>query len=115
MKTYFTFLILVGFLTTQVYATPVITSKSKAPKVTLAQQLARYIVYPDVLKPTQQAGVVVIQFRVNSADELCQLAVFSQNENLNNDLLRQLTGKKLAGYGSDTTELYTVRLRFKPE
>lgn len=106
---------LVGFLATQAYAAPITTNKSKAPKATLEQHLAKYISYPDALKLIQQAGVVVIQFRVNSADELCQLQVFSQDKNLNNDLLRQLTGRKLAGYGSDMAELHTVRLRFQPQ
>ena len=115
MKKYFALLMLVGFLATQAYAAPITTSRPNAPKTTLAKQLAKYISYPDALKPTQQAGVVVIQFRVNSDSELCQLKVFSQDESLNNDLLRQLTGKKLAGYASEAAELHTVRLRFQPQ
>lgn len=115
MKKSIFLLALVGFLATQAYATPTKNRKTKAPKATLEQQLAKYISYPDALRPSQQAGVVVIQFRVNSENELCQLEVFSQNEQINNALLRQLTGKKLVGYGSDATELHTVRLRFQPE
>lgn len=112
MKKSFFLLTLVGFLAVQAYATPTKTRKTKAP---LEQQLAKYISFPDALKPTQRAGVVVIQFRVNAENELCQLEVFSQNEQINNALLRQLTGKKLEGYGSDAGELHTVRLRFQPE
>lgn len=115
MKKYFALFMLVGFLAVQAYAAPITTHKSSLPKATLTQQLAKYITYPDVLKPTKQAGIVVIQFRVNSADELCQLAVFSQNDELNHTLLRQLTGKKLTGYGSDMVELHTVRLHFQPQ
>jgi hypothetical protein len=115
MKKLLFLLTLVGFLATQAYATPTKTRKTKAPKATLEQQLAKYVSYPDALKPTQQAGIIVIQFRVNAANELCQLEVFSQNEQLNNTLLRQLTGKKIKGYGSDSGELHTVRLRFLPE
>jgi hypothetical protein len=115
MKKSLFLLTLVGFLATQAYATPTKIRKTKAPKANLEQQLAKYISYPDALRPTQRAGVVVIQFRVNSDSELCQLEVFSQNEQINNALLRQLTGKKLAGYGSDANELHTVRLRFQPE
>lgn len=115
MKKSFFLLTLVGFLAVQAYATPTKTRKTKAPKATMEQQLAKYISYPDALKPTQRAGVVVIQFRVNAENELCQLEVFSQNEQINNALLRQLTGKKLEGYGSDAGELHTVRLRFQPE
>lgn len=115
MKKYFALLMLAGFLATQAYAAPIITNKPNAPKATLEQQLAKYISYPDALKTIQQAGVVVVQFRVNSDSELCQLQVFSQDKNLNNDLLRQLTGRKLAGYASDAAELHTVRLRFQPK
>ena len=135
MKKNFSLLMLVGFLATQAYAAPITRHKLKAPKATLEQQLAKYVTYPDALKLTQQAGIVVIQFRVNAADQLCQLEVFSQNEQLNNTLLRQLTGKKLTGYGSDLGEstgtperpgkstapadrpgeLHTVRLHFQPE
>lgn len=115
MKTYFALLMLVGFLAVQAYAAPLPAHKPNLPTATLTQQLAKYITYPDVLKPTKQAGVVVIQFRVNSADELCQLAIFSQNDELNHTLLRQLTGRKLTGYGSDMAELHTVRLRFQPQ
>lgn len=115
MKKLLFLLTLVGFLATQAYATPTRTRKTKASKATLEQQLAKYISYPDALRPTQKAGVVVIQFRVNAENELCQLEVFSQNEQINNSLIKQLTGKRLAGYGSDAAELHTVRLRFQPE
>lgn len=85
------------------------------PKVNLLeQQLARYVTLPLVLRPIQRPSVVVIRFRVNADDELCQLEVFSQNEQLNNSLIRQLTGRKLTGYGSDLGEPYLVRLRFLP-
>jgi hypothetical protein len=106
---------LVGFLATQVYADPAKSRKLKAPKASLEKQLANYISTPDALKQAQQAGVVVIQFRVNTDNEVCQLSVFSQNEQINNSLTQQLTGKKLTGYGSDSGEVHTVRLRFHPE
>ncbi|SOD92697.1 hypothetical protein [Spirosoma fluviale] len=115
MKKNLALLMLVGFLATQAYAAPIKTSKPKDAKATLENQLSKYVSYPDALKPTQQPGVVVIQFKVNAANELCQLEVFSKNEQLNNTLIRQLTGKKINGYGNDSDELYTVRLRFQPE
>ncbi|QJW91345.1 hypothetical protein HNV11_19165 [Spirosoma taeanense] len=115
MKKVLFFIALVGFLMTQAYATPAKIRKTKAPKANLEQQLSKYISYPDALKPAQQAGVVVIQFRINADNELCQLEVFSQNEQINNTLIRQLTGKRLNGYGGDAGELHTVRLRFRPE
>ncbi|MBC7571101.1 MAG: hypothetical protein H7319_15390 [Spirosoma sp.] len=113
MKKSLFLLTLVGFLATQAYATPT-KRKPQMPKANLEQQLAKYISYPDVLKQTRQSGVVVIRFKVNADSKLAQLEVFSQNEQLNNSLLQQLTGKKLAGYGSDGNEVYTVRLRFQP-
>ncbi len=115
MKKSLFLLTLVGFLATQAYATPTSPRKNKAPKAPLGKQLANYISCPDVLRPCQRAGVVVIQFRVNTDSELCQLAVFSQNEQINTSLIKQLTGKKLLGYASDAAELHTVRLRFQPE
>ena len=105
---------LVGFLATQSYAVPAKDRKAKAPKASMEKQLAGYVSFPEALKPMQQGGVVVIQFRVNSASELCQLAVFSQNEQINSSLTQQLTGKKLSGFASDAGELHTVRLRFQP-
>ncbi|QMW01303.1 hypothetical protein [Spirosoma foliorum] len=118
MKKNFALLMLVGFLATQAYAAPITTHRPKAAKATLEQQLSKYISYPDALKATQQAGIVVVQFRINSANELCHVEVFSQNEQLNNELLRQLTGVKLKGYQNDlsefTQQVHTVRLRFKP-
>lgn len=112
MKSLF-MLTLVGLLATQVSATPT-KRKPQLSKTNLEEQLVRYISYPDVLKQTQQAGVVVIQFKINADSKLAQLEVFSQNDQLNNSLLRQLTGRKLAGYANDGNELYTVRLRFQP-
>ncbi len=115
MKKSLFLLMLVGFLATQAYATPTSPRKTKSPKATIEKQLANYIAYPDALKSIQQPGVVVIQFRINTDSELCQLAVFSQNEELDANLIKQLTGKKLAGYGNNTGELHTVRLRFQPQ
>ena len=105
---------LVGFLAVQAYATPTNDRKTKAPKNTWEQQLAKYIHYPDVLRQTNKGGIVMIQFRVNADNELCQVEVFSQNEQLNVGLIRQLTGKKVM-VAANPGELYTVRLRFQPE
>jgi hypothetical protein len=115
MKKVLFLLSLVGFLATQAAATPEKNRKTKAPKVSMEQQLSRYITYPDAMKATQQAGVVVIQFRVNEANELNNLKVFSKNEGLNSTIVKQLVGKKLPGYGDGSEELHTVRLRFLPE
>ncbi|GAB3763277.1 hypothetical protein GCM10028817_42560 [Spirosoma pomorum] len=115
MKKTFFLLSLVGFLATQASATPEKSRKAKAPKLSMEQQLSKYITYPEAMKSTQQAGVVVIQFRVNDANELNNLKVFTKNEELNSTIVKQLVGKKLVGYGDDSEELHTVRLRFQPE
>lgn len=106
-------LTLVGFLATQASATPT-KRKPQLPKANLEQQLAKYISYPDVLRQTRQPGVVVIQFKINADDKLAQLEVFSQNEQLNDSLIRQLTGKKMARSANNSDAVYTVRLRFQP-
>ncbi|MBD2701688.1 hypothetical protein IC229_13640 [Spirosoma sp. BT702] len=114
MKKSFALLMLVGFLATQAYAAP---HKPKVAKATLEQQVGKYVSYPDALKPTQKGGIVVVQFRVNSSSEICQVAVFSHNEQLNSEITRQLTGAKVEGYQTDLSEfvqqVHTVRLRFK--
>ncbi|GAB3700617.1 hypothetical protein GCM10027592_27770 [Spirosoma flavus] len=117
MKKYLAFLLLVGFLATQANAAPITTHKPKGEKVTLEQQLANYVSYPDALKPTRKSGIVVVQFRINSDSEICRVEVFSQNEQLNNELISQLTGVKLEGIQNNLSEfaqqVHTVRLRFK--
>lgn len=115
MKKLLFLLTLVGFLATQAYATPEKTRKTKAPQaVSLQQQLANYISLPDAFQPGQPAGVVVIQFRINSDNEIGQLAVFSQNRQIDHSLLKQLTGKKVVGYEGSAEQVHTVRLRFRP-
>ncbi|GAB3948178.1 hypothetical protein GCM10028805_21920 [Spirosoma harenae] len=118
MKTNFILLMLVGFLATQIYAAPITTYKPKGAKATLEQQLAKYISYPDALKPIQKAGIVVVQFQVNSDNKLCRVEVFTENKQLHDELLAQLTNVKLQDYQNDLTEfapqVHTVRLRFKP-
>lgn len=114
MKKSLFLLTLVGFLAVQAYGTPTNDRKTKAPKNNWEQQLAKYISYPDVLQQTRKGGVVVIQFRVNAENELCQIEVLSQDEQLNAGLIRQLTGKKVANVAADPGEVHTVRLRFLP-
>ncbi|GAB4027220.1 hypothetical protein [Spirosoma gilvum] len=114
MKKYLYLLMLVGFLATQAYSLPFGSHKPTAPQATLEQQIARYVSYPNILKSTKLASVVVIQFRINEVNELCQLKVFSGNDELNHTLTRQLTSKKLVAYGRVPDEVYTVRLHFEP-
>ncbi|GAB4000588.1 hypothetical protein GCM10028807_54040 [Spirosoma daeguense] len=119
MKKNFALIMLVGFLATQAYAAPKKPHKPNAAKATLEQELANYISFPSALKPIQQTGVVVVQFRINSDNKLCQVEVFSHNDQLNSELIHQLNGVKLKSYQNDLSEyvqqVHTVRLRFKPQ
>ena len=78
-------------------------------------QLVSYTAHPSEQKLTQRAGVLVIQSQMNTDNELCQSIVFSQNEQINDRLAKQLPGRKVVGYGSGAAELHTVRLEPQPE
>lgn len=84
-----------------------------ADNTTVAQLLSRYLTTPEQVA-IRQPSVVVIQFRVNDASEICQLTIFSDDKNLKESLIRQLTGRKLKGYMADTQDIQTVRIHFRP-
>ncbi len=89
--------------------------RTVAPKLPdVGQQLASYITCPAVLKPLANGSVVVIQFRVNEDNRLAKLEVWSNNAELNNDLTRQLIGKKIRLADPNPFETHTVRLHFTP-
>ncbi len=54
MKKSLILLTLISLLTTQVYAKLTKIRKTKASKITLEQQLANYILYPDALRSPQK-------------------------------------------------------------
>lgn len=76
------------------------------------EQLAAYLVYPDVLKDRNLAGIVVIQFQLNADSRLSGLEVFCVDEQLKASLTRQLNNRKLAVADNEFRKTYTVRLHF---
>ncbi len=78
----------------------------------LSQQVASHIAYPAVLRESNQAGVVVITFGVSETNRLSRLTVHTANQELNDELTRQLVGKKIRLADNNPFETYTVRLHF---
>ena len=76
----------------------------------IGNQLSSFIDYPAVLGVN--GGIVVIQFSIGKGSAIRKVKVFTRDDELNNDLIRQLTGKKvhLPDYHPD--ESYVVKLRF---
>jgi hypothetical protein len=112
MKRMITSALLGSLLALETMAVPL---REKAAPQTWEQRLATYVDCPDILQKKHQGGVVVISFRINADNRLARLKVFSQDEQFNNDLIRQLTGKRLNAPESELEKTHIVRLRFKPE
>lgn len=90
------------------------TVKSNAPALPQwERQLLSHIKYPEVLQQGNHEGVVVVRFRVDEESRLAKLEVFTNNQELNQDLTRQLTGKKVLVTDGYVPETHTVRLRFR--
>ncbi|MEO6282748.1 MAG: hypothetical protein ABIN80_14995 [Dyadobacter sp.] len=79
----------------------------------VGRQLERYLTYPKILRDKNRAGIVVIRFYLTDGISIGRVKVFSENEELNSDLIRQLTGKKLLLKYSDPLYPHTVKLCFK--
>ncbi|MFD2571959.1 hypothetical protein ACFSUS_15050 [Spirosoma soli] len=93
-------------------------SKAEAsirPGKDLQKQLAVYITFPELLQKTAHNSSVTIQFRIATDNRVEHLQVFSQDQQLNQDLIHQLMGKKLKVSKSEQGMLHTVRLRFVQE
>jgi hypothetical protein len=78
----------------------------------LSQQVASYISYPQVLREGQREGIVVITFSVSENNRLSRLKVHTFDRDLNDDITRQLVGKKIRLADNNPFETYAVRLRF---
>lgn len=97
-----------------VAATSPRTGKLKARQArSLGEQVNAYLAYPELLKKRNAEGIVVIQFRVDEENRLGKLQVYSGNEELNADLTRQLTGRKIYLADSTPFDTHTVRLHFQ--
>ena len=68
--------------------------------------------YPNVMREGSHAGIVMITFGVSENNRLSRLTVHTANRELNDELIRQLTGKKIRLADNNPFETYTVRLHF---
>ncbi|CCH57265.1 hypothetical protein BN8_06675 [Fibrisoma limi BUZ 3] len=80
----------------------------------LEKQLQSYLSYPDVLKKSQQGGIVIVRFRVNADHRITNLEVLTDNQALKTTLEEELAGKKILGNVAEPTQTYLARLRFTP-
>jgi hypothetical protein len=85
------------------------------PQATVEQQLAHCLTYPQALQATQQPSTVVVQFQLDERNRLTRLRVFTNNQQLTDELTRQLTNVPIqptepVAYVQRT---YTARLRFQ--
>jgi hypothetical protein len=83
-----------------------------SPITELSQQIASRVVYPAVMQAGNHEGIVVITFGVSENNRLSRLTVHTANRELNDDLTRQLVGKKVRLADNNPFETYTVRLHF---
>ncbi|WP_128546175.1 hypothetical protein [Larkinella soli] len=91
-----------------------VAGPSRKPSTeTVAAQLSRYIVYPDLLRDSGRSGVVVVSFRLDADHRLADLQVHTANTELNETLVRRLTGRKLRVPEAETGHVQWVRLRFQ--
>ncbi len=84
-----------------------------SPATELSQQIASRVVYPAVMQVGNHAGIVVITFGVSENNRLSRLTVHTANQELNDDLTRQLVGQKIRLADNNPFETYTVRLHFR--
>ncbi|MGA0559942.1 hypothetical protein ACO2Q8_24990 [Larkinella sp. VNQ87] len=85
-------------------------------KQTLEQQIASYVMYPDVLQEVDSDDEVVIKFRVDSQQRLADLRISDgDNKSLNATLIKQLMGKKifLNEPNFNESQEYLARVRFR--
>lgn len=88
-------------------------SNSVEVKGDVGTQLESYLTCPKILSDKNRGGIVVIQFYLTDGISIGRVKVFSENEELNSDLIRQLTGKKLLLKYSNPLYPHTVKLFFK--
>lgn len=81
----------------------------------ITRQLTTILQYPQVLYNHEQSSIVVIQFHLGESRTIGRVKVFSENQDLNYDLIRQLTGKKLQLSSDYPSEKFTIKLRFNLE
>lgn len=115
MKTLISSLLLAGTITVGAFANPEKPVKKVITPANLGQQLSSYITYPISLPKNPNGSIVMVQFKVGPNNRLRQLTVLTPDEKLNADLIRQLTGRKLAMTNADPDEVHTVRIHFQTD
>ncbi len=115
MKTLLSSLLLAGAVTASGFAAPTNPEKKPATQVDMSRQLATYITYPASLPRSANGAIVMVQFKVGEDNRLRKLAVLSPDDKLNADLVRQLTGRKVAVSSPDPDKVHTVRIHFQTD
>lgn len=115
MKTLISSLLLAVTITAGAFANPEKPIKKAVIPANLGQQLSSYITYPTSLPKNPNGSIVMVQFKVGTNNRLRQLAVLTPDEKLNADLIRQLTGRKLAMTNTDPEQVHTVRIHFQTD
>lgn len=85
-------------------------------KQTLEQQIASYVLYPEVLQQLDNEDFVVIKFRVDGEQRLADLRISDgDNKSLNATLIKQLMGKKvfLTEPNANENQEYQAKVRFR--
>lgn len=104
--------ILFVLIASPLLAKPGTNKRPAATTAELSQQIASYVSYPAVMQEGKHEGIVVVTFNVSETNRLSKLTVHTANQELNDDLTRQLVGKKIRLTDNNPFETYTVRLRF---
>ncbi len=113
MKTVFTSLVLALLINSGAFAHSPSTGIAK-PNSTLEIQLAQQVTYPAAMLASTRGGTVVVQFQLDAMNQVMGVKVHTDNEQLNAELVKQLTGMKVNRAGQQAEQTYTVRLRFQP-
>lgn len=87
-----------------------------ASVTSLGEQLASHMSYPNVLRRGNHGSIVVITFSISEDERLCRLRVRTQNQELNEEIIRQLVGRRLrlADTVPAAMDTYIIRLHFVP-
>lgn len=93
-------------------AKPRTAKRLAAASTKLSQQVASRVTYPAVMLEGNHEGIVVITFSISENNRLSRLKVHTDNQELNNEITRQLMDKKIRLADNNPFETYTVRLHF---
>lgn len=102
--------LMVLFLIFLPIVSPFYSFVARAQPQDIGNQLSHLLDYPAVLG--ENGGIVVIQFSVGEGSAIGKVKVFTHDDKLNNDLIRQLTGKRVFLPDHHPAVNYTVKLRF---